>query len=426
MAVNGFRSALVCSAILGLTCVPANAMELDDLFSPVSIWLDETASTNASQAIAPPESSALTFHGSIAQYYNGVIDGGRREKWKYAGTGNYNIGVDFGKLGIQEGLSLTALAAHRWGNPLTVETGALIPPAIDTLVPAPTYDLVLYDLYFTQAISESLAIIAGKMDLLDGDMNPFASGRGRTGFLNTSMLLPVNGVPTLPLSTLGAGAVFMKEGTPFGKLLVLNSSDTATTSGFDELFDDGFALVGALTVPVPLFGKFGIQSLLAAYNNKTFTSIGQDPRVILPGVPLSPTKASWFVSWSCAYYFQQFDPEHDPMKGWGVFARIGASDAAVNPISHWVNLGIGGNSPLHGRHNDRFGFGWFYNGLSSDLGPLAQIALMPKSYSTGMELFYNFAVNDHLFITPDLQIVSPGIGTSDTATIAGVRVEVVL
>lgn len=427
MAIKGCRFSVLLAAILCTLGAETHAMEWDGLFSPVSTWLDETESLQIPEAVVNPQPGAMTFHGSVAQYYLGVIDGGRSQQWQYAGSGNYQIGLDLGKLGVQEGLSLRVLSANRWGNPLGRETGGILPPALDSQLPSPaTYDLVLLDVVFTQVLNENLALFAGKIDTLDGDMNPFASGRGRTGFMNTSMLMPVNAIPTLPLSTLGAGAIFMKDGTPFGQLMILNSTDTTTTSGFDQLFDNGAAVVGAITLPVPLFGKFGIQSLTGAYNSKTFTALGQDPRVILPSIPLSPTNGSWLIAWSAAYYFEQFDPEHDPLNGWGLFARAGFSDPEVNPISHWVNLGIGGNSPIRGRHHDRFGLGWYYNALSSELGPIAQAVIMPKSYSTGMELYYNYAVNEHLFITPDFQLFSPGTATSSTATIVGVRVEIVL
>ncbi len=37
----------------------------------------------------------------------------------------------------------------------------------------------------------------------------------------------------------------------------------------------------------------------------------------------------------------------------------------------FVSLGIGGSSPISGRENDSFGAGWYYLGLSSDVGQIA-------------------------------------------------------
>jgi hypothetical protein len=38
--------------------------------------------------------------------------------------------------------------------------------------------------------------------------------------------------------------------------------------------------MGGANVPVPIADKMGIHSFNVAWNNKAFTSIGQDPRVI--------------------------------------------------------------------------------------------------------------------------------------------------
>ena len=112
------------------------------------------------------------------------------------------------------------------------------------------------------------------------------------------------------------------------------------------------------------------------------------------------------------------------MKGWGLFGRFGVSDSEVAPVTYWVNAGVGGNSPICGRHDDRWGIGWFYNGFSDDLGPIANAVLNLDDSTTGVELYYNFAVNEHVFITPDIQVIEPGRNGVDTAFIVGVRGEV--
>ena len=67
---------------------------------------------------------------------------------------------------------------------------------------------------------------------------------------------------------------------------------------------------------------------------------------------------------------------------------------------------------------------WFYGGFSDNLGPIATALLNVGDYTTGVELFYNIAVTDHIFITPDLQIIKPGRQGGNTATLLGVRGEI--
>jgi porin len=367
--------------------------------------------------------SGLTFEGELTQFYMGVAHGGVREAFNYAGHGDYRLNADFEKLTGLTGLSLLIRAEHRFGEPLARDAGVIAPINLHAATPTTeTEELILTNVLFTQVVNENLMVMFGKMDTLDGDRNPFASGRGKSQFMNTSLVEPVAGIPTVPFATLGAGAVFLVDGLPAAQLLVLNASNTITTSGFDELFAEGAAIIGGVNVPLPIAGKLGVHSFNAAWNSKTFTSLGQDPRVLGGNIPIDAHEGSWVVWWSGAQYLYQ-DP-HDPMKGWGLFGRLGTAEARTSPIQHFMNFGIGGQSPLRGRKDDLFGVGWYYNRTSDELGPVATALLGIGNYSTGIELYYNYAVNDYIRVTPDLQVEEPALRQANTALILGVRCEV--
>ncbi len=167
----------------------------------------------------------------------------------------------------------------------------------------------------------------------------------------------------------------------------------------------------------------GIHSFNAGWNSKTFTSLGQDPRVITGNLPIATTDESWVVWWSGAQYLYQ-DP-CDPMKGWGLFGRVGTSKGETNLIELFMNFGIGGQSPFRGRENDLFGIGWFYNRFSDELGPIATTALSIGSSAQGVEMYYNYAVTPYFRLTLDLQVVEPALSQADTALILGVRTQIV-
>ncbi len=79
-------------------------------------------------------------------------------------------------------------------------------------------------------------IFAGKIDMMDGDPNEFAGGRGDTQFLNYSMMYAA---PTaiVPASTLGAGVMYMpNQHVTFVSQLV--SATDSTFASFDNAFDD--------------------------------------------------------------------------------------------------------------------------------------------------------------------------------------------
>ena len=51
----------------------------------------------------------------------------------------------------------------------------------------PVYDseeVYLTNVLLTQELTDAFSVFAGKMDTLDGDMNAFAHGRGKTQFSN--------------------------------------------------------------------------------------------------------------------------------------------------------------------------------------------------------------------------------------------------
>lgn len=151
----------------------------------------------------------ITFEGDVIQFYQGVAHGGVREAFNYAGHGDYVAKFDFDKLIGTQGWSLLTRAEHRWGEGTGRDAGVLLPPALHAVTPSlETEDVIITNFIFTKVVNEQVTTFFGKIDTLDGDRNPFASGRGKRQFMNTSLLLPVGGLPTVPLATLGAGAVF--------------------------------------------------------------------------------------------------------------------------------------------------------------------------------------------------------------------------
>lgn len=369
------------------------------------------------------EESGIEFGGDITQYYQGVASGGVQERFRYAGHAEYELKFDLGKLAKLPGWSLMMRAEHLWGQSVGRDAGVLLPPSLHAVTPTPeTNEVLLTNVLFTGPVTENLIVFFGKLDTLDGDRNPFATGKGKTQFMNTNLLVPVHALPTVPLATLGAGAIYLVDGQPFASLSVLNATDTLTTAGFNELFNEGVILYGSVNVPLPIAGKTGVHTFSGMWSSRTYTALDQDPRLIIGRVPIEETEGSWVAWWSGTQYLYQ-NP-NDPTKGWGLFGRIGASDGSVNPVDFFVNFGVGGQSPIRGRENDQFGVGWFYNDNSDQLGPIANILLGVGNSSTGVELYYNYAVNEHLRFTTDLQVIEPGLRTANTALLVGFRAQV--
>lgn len=363
----------------------------------------------------------VTFDLDVAQFYQGVASGGVRRTDRYGGHGDYVMNVDFGKLGVQEGLFLKVRAEHRFGQNINRDTGALLPASVLADLPvADEEDLLLTNVLFTQALSERFAVFFGKLDTLDGDLNAFAHGRGKKQFSNVGFVANPIALRTVPYSTLGCGfAILGEKGTPIFAYTVLNSTDTASTSGFSELFAEGVSMSAELRLPTRFGGLPGHQLFAGTWSSRDYVSLDQDPRIVLPNVPINEANGSW----SLYYNFDQYlfvDP-CDASRGWGLFGRAGIADEDANPLSWFLSFGVGGHNPMRGRGADTFGAGWFVAGSSDQIGPVLETVLGPINDGHGVELFYNWQATPWLNVTPDLQVIVPARKDVDTALALGVR-----
>lgn len=363
----------------------------------------------------------VTTDWDVAHFYQGVASGGLERHFKYGGHGDYVTTFDFGKLGVREGLFLKVRAEHRFGENINTDTGAFLPAAVLADLPVrDEEDLAITNFLFTQFLSEGCAVFFGKLDTLDGDLNAFAHGRGKTQFLNVGFVANPIVLRTVPYATLGCGFVLLGEGgEPLFTYTLLNARDTADSAGFDELFEDGVAMAAELRLPTRVFGMPGHQLFGASWNSRDYVALGQDPRVVFPNTPINATTGSWSVYWNFDQYLS-VDP-CDPAGGWGVFGRAGVADDQSNPLSYFLSFGVGGRSPVSLGGADTFGVGWYMAGSSDEIGPLLPAVLGPIGDGHGVELFYNCQVTRWLNVTPDLQVIMPARQNVDASLVLGVR-----
>lgn len=364
--------------------------------------------------------SGVTFQADVTQFYFGVTAGGVDREFRYSGHGDYVLNVDAGKLGLQQGLFLKIRAEHRFGESLAGATGAILPSTVLSDLPTlESEELLLTNVLFTQALSEQFVVFAGKLDTLDGDINAFAHGRGKTQFSNVGFVANPIALRSIPYSSLGMGFAWLKDGEPIFNFTLMNPVDTVSTSGFDDLFGEGVAMAAELRLPTEFFGMPGHQLFAGTWSSRNYVSLGQDPRIILPNVPIAETSGSWSLYWNFDQYLMV--DRCDASKGWGVFGRAGIADDDSNPLSYFLSCGVGGNSQIPGRSNDTFGVGYYFSGTSGEIGPLLNAALGPVGDGQGVELFYRTQITPWFHVTPDLQVLIPARENVDTAVVVGLR-----
>ena len=363
--------------------------------------------------------AGLTILADNTGFLIGNATGGFDQALDYAGHGDYCLLADGGKLGMRDGLHLKLRAEHRYGQTIVGDVGCFISPTL--IADLPVYDseeVYLTNVLFTQELTDAWSVFAGKMDTLDGDMNAFAHGRGKTQFSNMGFVFnPIVGA-TVPYSTLGTGIVFHPDDGPMLMVTVLNATDTTGTSGFETLFRDGVLLSAAVRVPTHWFGRPGHQLLGGTWNSRAYTSIAE-AYIPYPDVPLPTINGSWCVYWNFDHYLV-VDPA-DATRGWGPFGRVGIADEETSPIGGFFSLGVGGHVPGRTRRADTFGIGWYYAATSPRIGTLITSQFGPIGDGQGVECFYNYALTPAIRITPDVQYVVPALRSAEPAFIVGAR-----
>ncbi|QDV51584.1 carbohydrate porin [Gimesia fumaroli] len=383
-------------------------------------WSQSTLTENLFARRPCLAEQGITFDADLTQFYMGVASGGLEQEFRYSGHGDYVTNIDSGKLGGPQGLFVKLRAEHRFGEGISDATGAIIPVNVLADLPvADSTELYLTNVLFTQMFSETFGVFAGKLDTLDGDMNAFAHGRGKTQFSNAAFVATPIGLRTIVYSTLGTGFLILREGEPIFTFTVLNSTDTSRTSGFDELFANGAAVIPELRLPTNLFGRPGHFLFGASWSSRDYASLEQDPFITLPDIPIARETDSWSLYWNFDQYL--FVDPCDPTRGWGVFGRAGIADDRTNPIDWFLSLGIGGNSPISSRKSDTFGLGWYYSATSDRLAPFIETALGGVGDGYGVEIFYNAEITRWFHLTADMQVLRPARQTADTALVVGLR-----
>ncbi len=376
----------------------------------------------------------ITFDLQWTQHAQGVVDGGRDTGFPYGGTLDYLIELDLGAMGVLPGAFVKVLAESRYGESVNGDVGAILPANTDMSFPLTdeldeNIPITVTELSFTQFFSPKFGVMLGKFQTLDGDPNEFASGRGRSQFLNSSLVFnPVTAV-TVPYSTLGVGVVLLPSPNVTIISMVSNTADSSTTTGFSDI-GDGWTWTTEAQFQYRLVGLPGGQNVAFIYAadneflNFNRSSISRD------GVLLASDDESWAAYWSGWQYL--YTPDEVPdridvtdgradLRGFGLFARFGFADDDTNPIAWSVSAGLGGRGMLPGRDEDTFGLGFAYSDI--DNGAFTS-ALGFDEQAYGTEAYYNIAISPGVLLTLDAQVVNPALDGVDTATILGVRLNI--
>ena len=351
----------------------------------------------------------------LTQFYQGVAGGGRNQTDRYGGKLDYFFTIMQGFVVLH--------AETRFGEGVILDGVGLAPSNVNMLYPALENTTAITGLQFNLPLTPDQEWIAsvGKFNVLDlfNALYP-QTGRGVDGFMNGSSFLGMTTVRTIPLSFLGASAMKMHEGKIQGSLLVYDSHNVPTTSGFENLFDNGANICGMWRFFTEFRGLPGSHLFLGTWASGDFTSLDRTGWSFHPGVGLIAPQATG--SWSLAYILEQ-QLWADPCcadRSIGLLSQWGLADPETCPYAWCCNVAVQAQGLIASRQQDTTGVAYFYNGLSDDMKGLFPPLLRPNDVQ-GVELYYNVAITPWFHLTADMQFIDPAVPGNDTAIVLGLR-----
>jgi porin len=365
------------------------------------------------------EAEGLTFYTSFTQFEQGVAAGGFQQAFRWGGKFDMLAHADTDKLGLWDGGTLDLFAESRLGQSVDGFAGTYSPPNLAMFFPVPGQDITaITGLKFTQAISDGFGFFFGKLNALNGDPERFLKYPLTSRFWNAAFNFNL-ALDRYPYSTPGAGFYFAPERGPALAFQVLNTYSAPRTSGLENLGRNGVFLYGQAAQPTEFFGLQGRQVFAGLFGTGSFSDLAPTSFIELPtGAAVAPRKqGTWTLLWNIEQPLV-VDPEN-PDRGLGVYVQTGLGDGNPNPVRWFLSVALCGNSPLPGREGDTLGVGFYHLGPSTQ----AKTSVPGLRDEQGVELYYNIRIAPGCHLTPDLQLLHPGLAPVDNAVVFGVRLK---
>jgi porin len=362
--------------------------------------------------------AGVNLGGGVTGFGQGLAAGDGTYGVPFGGVADVRLGLDGGRLGLWNGLSVSAHLQQEFGQNANMQgDGSIVP--VNTALALPLLGGTTTDLSLTisQKFGDNVTVSLGKFNMLDvASTTPLIGGGGETTFWNLGLAAPISGVTPAYL----VGGLLSVKTTPATLTLMVYDPRTAQDlSVIEHPFVSGTTISLSATIPLTLAGLSGFHTFRGVYSNATGLDLDTAGQLFLPpGSGAVQNKQGYRYG---SYAFEQYlwqDPDN-PSRGWGLFGQFAASDADPNPVGASVFVGLGGSTP--GRLDDRWGVAWFDYMFSPHLKTgLAAIGEGLRD-ERGLEAYYDVAVVDHVRFGPDAQVIWPGTSGKAAALFLGAR-----
>jgi len=375
--------------------------------------------------------NGFLFSAGVTQTVQGVVDGaGDDGSTQFQGSADLYFGIDTGRAGWWSNGLFIVHTEVNWDDPVS-GTGAILPLNADGTMPGTPSSFAVSEFYLSQVLPNDFSLVAGKLAATAYADRSFFANNERTQFMNEGLVNnPILG-SFVPYTTWGA--LLTKQINPTFEIVgaLLANNTNATSLGLDDL-DTGEMTAGLVLAWKPTFtGMPASYSMILGYSNKDVDAYDVDERYLLEEiigiVPVAEKSSNRAIVIGGSQYISVNEnasrSDGQPV-GFGLFFRLGFSPSDRNAISEFYSIGLGGNGGILNRHDDNWGIGVAFTGISDDLrNDLDVLDIDVDSRETVYEAFYNVALTPAIKISFQAQYVNSTNPSLDASTVLATRLQ---
>ncbi len=368
--------------------------------------------------------------------YQDLTSGGLKTGNSVVQGTQISINLDTARAGLWSGGLLHFTMQARYGDDPsdTFTAGSYAPQYVGYVLPAPLAPRNIYpsEYFIAQALSPKYSLVVGKIsDIFIPDQTLFGNGF-KTDFANFNLLknpMTTNFYHPTALAALLVWAPKKSIAIGGGVLDPNSNANTFDSHAFDRV---NLYLTSIFTYSIG--GLPGQASPAFNWSNKPKIALNEPYGQLTPsevpqavgallgvsstnGLPTNFHKDSWFSIVNASQYLYVKDgpktvgaklKSGQPVRGIGVFGRLGYAPDDTNPVTHDDSIALFANGLFDSRKNDRFGVGFYENQISHHFKQsIAQLTAGTDTVKNerGTEVFYDFAITPAVRIIPSYQHV---------------------
>jgi porin len=367
--------------------------------------------------------------------YQNVASGGLKTGNAFVQNTQLSINVDTGRAGLWSGGVFHVTLESRYGSSSpqnTFTVGSTAPQYTGLAMPGPffVHDVLPTEYFLFQSLTPKFAVVLGKTNVLKHADQTLFGNSYRYDFANLNFNKNPMALNFYNTTSLAAVGLWMPS-----KRLTVHAGVFDPNSGANNLATKAFDRVNvyAGTIFSYKVGNLPGQSwaqanwtnkpkidLTSPFGQLSPSGVPQAVGVLLgtpsaQALPINYKGKSWVTIGNVSQYL--FVKDHpgavaeklgsgQPLRGIGLFGRIGYAPEETNPITRDASVALFANGLSDHRPNDSFGLGIYHNGISQPLkNDIARLtgATATLKNEQGLEVFYGVAITPAMRLIPSYQ-----------------------